>query len=233
MKKIMLILCSFLLITSSFLTGCSTESKASGEYQFKKGMEGWKGEYVDLPADQNQWDIYELEIKHDKIPIEGKDLYGIRMQGHNRSDDLFMFIYKDFSRLEPNTDYDVDISFDIATNVPKGASGIGGSPGVSVFVKTGASTIMPEPVEDNLGNLRLNIDKNNQSKSGKDLEVVGDLEKPSNDQSDKFELKSYNLKKSVKTDEDGKAWVVIGTDSGYEGLTVYYITNVKVNFTRQ
>ena len=72
--------------------------------------------------------------------LEGNGLY---IQGHNRSDDLFMFFKKQVGGLKTDAAYTVVLSLDLATNVPTGSFGIGGSPGESVFVKAGASTAEP------------------------------------------------------------------------------------------
>ncbi len=45
-------------------------------------------------------------------------------------------------------------------------SGIGGSPGESVYVKAGATTEEPLIIEDSDGWLRMNIDKGNQAGEG-------------------------------------------------------------------
>ena len=60
------------------------------------------------------------------------------------------------------------MSIDLATNVPAGLVGIGGSPGESVFVKAGASTVEPLAEEDGSRYLRMNIDKGNQANGGED-----------------------------------------------------------------
>lgn len=233
MKKGINLLLVLSLTLVLLVPGCTaTETKASGTYSFDDDMEGWIGGFADLPSDKSQWDIYELEIEHDTIPIEGKKDSGIKLKGNNRSDDLFMYIYKELTGLEPNTEYDVKISFDIATNEPAGGFGAGGAPGESVFVKAGAVDRQPDVIEDSNGYLRLNLDKANQSQSGKEVIKVGDLTK-TNSTDDSYEYKMFKLDTKVKTDSDGRAWIIIGTDSGYEGLTTYYVNNVSVEFTKE
>ena len=58
------------------------------------------------------------------------------------------------------------MSLSLATNVPTATFGIGGSPGESVFVKAGASTVEPLTEEDRNRHLRMNIDKGNQANGG-------------------------------------------------------------------
>lgn len=127
----------------------------------------------------NNEDFYELKFKHANIPVEGKNDKGLFLQDNNHSDDLFMYITRKFYKnlgLIPNTTYKVDLSFDMATNVPGEMMGIGGSPGSSVYVKAGAVNAEPKP-EDKNRYLRMNIDKANQSQSGKNMIVLDDITK--------------------------------------------------------
>ena len=66
----------------------------------------------------------------------------------------------------------------LATNVAESLVGIGGSPGESVFVKAGASTVEPVTPEDDAGYFRMNIDKGNQSNGGESMVVVGHVAHP-------------------------------------------------------
>ena len=45
--------------------------------------------------------------------------------------------------------------------------------------------------------------------------------------------KNTNKPISVKTDAQGACWIVLGTDSAYEGLTRLYYDKVGVVFTPQ
>ena len=77
-----------------------------------------------------------------------------------------------------DTTYTVTVSLDVGTNVPAGSFGIGGSPGESVYVKAGASTVEPTVAQDSGGWLRINIDKGNQASEGADMINLGNVAKP-------------------------------------------------------
>ena len=111
-------------------------------FEFESDAEGWTVEFADLPVEYDQT-IFELDYGHRPLP-DGLDGGGIYVQGHNRSDDLFMFLKRQVRGLRPDSTYDVSVSIDLVSNVPAGLIGIGGSPGDSVFVKAGASTAEPE-----------------------------------------------------------------------------------------
>ena len=117
---------------------------AEFSYAFGSDAEGWAVAFSDLPVDYDP-SIYELDSGHGPLP-DGLQGSGIYVQGHNRSDDLFMFLKRQVGGLVPGETYAVSVSTDLATNVPAGSVGIGASPGSSVFVKAGASApLSPTP----------------------------------------------------------------------------------------
>ena len=196
-------------------------------FDFRSGAEGWLVGFADLPVDYDQ-SIYELDHGHRPLP-DGLDGSGIYVQGHNRSDDLFMFLKRRVDGLRPNTAYDVSVSIDLAANVTAGLIGIGGAPGESVFVKAGASTVEPLAEEDEDRYLRMNIDKGNQANGGDSMVVLGNV---ANHEVEKEEyriktLDNVDLPLSVKADSEGGVWLIVGTDSGFEGLSRLYYAHIS------
>ena len=186
--------------------------------------------FADLPVDYDQ-SIYELDHEHRPLP-DGLEGSGVYVQGHNRSDDLFMFLKRRVDGLRPNTVYAVSASIDLATDVPAGLIGIGGSPGESVFVKAGASTVEPLAEEDSNRHLRMNIDKGNQARGGESMVVLGNVAHPEvvNREYRIKTLDNTDLPLSVTTDGEGGVWMIVGTDSGFEGLTRLYYARINYNF---
>ena len=196
-------------------------------FDFKSDAEGWVVGFADLPVDYNQ-SIFELAHEHRPLP-DGLESSGIFVQGHNRSDDLFMSLKRRVDGLRPNTAYTVFVSVDLATNVPAGLFGIGGSPGESVFVKGGASTVEPVAEEDGNRYLRMNIDKGNQSRGGESMVVLGNVAHPEVATTE-FRVKTLDnidMPLSVTTDSGGSVWLIVGTDSGFEGLTKLYYARIN------
>ena len=153
--------------------------EAEFSFSFEGDAEGWTAGFADLPVDFDP-SIYELDSGHRPLP-NGLEGYGLYIQGHNRSDDLFMFFKRQVAGLKPDAEYTAVLSLDLATNVPAGLFGIGGSPGESVYVKAGASTVEPVTPEDDSGYFRMNIDKGNQSNGGESMVVVGQRRPPRRD----------------------------------------------------
>lgn len=200
-------------------------------YTFDNDDEGWIVDFADLPVDYDPA-IYELDHEWRELPDELEG-FGIYMQGHNRSDDLFMYLKREVEGLEPDTIYSAMFKLEIASNVPEGLSGVGGSPGVSVYIKAGATTVEPINIEDDDGWLRMNIDKGNQASEGEDMINIGTMANPNltADTAGQYELMtvdSAGREFEVAADETGAIWFIFGTDSGFEGLTSLYYDAISV-----
>ncbi len=228
-KLVMLILLSFAL------AGCATsyDTEYQFEFEFENDEQGWVTGFADLPADYDPM-IYELDSGWSELPsgLEGNAIF---LSGHNRSDDLFMFLKVQVEGLKPDSTYQVEFSIDLASNTPEGLMGIGGSPGESVFVKAGATTQEPEVITDDAGWLRMNIDKGNQASEGKDMINLGTLANPNIDL-DTFTGEEYALMTltsedrlfEVIPDGNGIVWLIVGTDSGFEGPTRVYYDKISI-----
>jgi len=230
---------AFLFLTATLTIGCgindSVITDQTFEFKFDSANHGWKGDFVDLPV--NAGDIYEMAYEPFKpLPTELGTGSAPFLKSQNRSDDVFMYLKKEITGLSPNTNYVVYFEVTLGTNVPANSVGIGGSPSESVYVKAGGSTIEPKGIIDSSGTeafYRLNVDKGNQSTSGANAVVIGNVAKAPGDSSDLFqEKKLTNEKKlvAVRSDANGNAWVFVGTDSAFEGLTQLYYKKVLVRF---
>ncbi|WP_068469445.1 hypothetical protein [Candidatus Protochlamydia phocaeensis] len=230
-KRFFLLAC---LIGMQIFAGLSLHSKElTFDFTFSKDYAGWVGDFADY--DVNQETFFELGWAWTNLPSElafnGLLLNkGMLLTGNNHSDDLFMFIKRRIEGLKPNTSYDLTFFVAIEDNIPPGLIGIGGSPGESVYFKVGASKVEPRKVAD--GTIyRLNVDKGNQSQGGKNAVVVGNLANPLvNPFAPLYQPKYFTneIPLRVKTDHAGRLWLFLGTDSGFEGPTTYYIAFISV-----
>jgi hypothetical protein len=226
-KKFKLVI---LILLSFALAGCATsyDTEYQFEFDFENDEQDWVTGFADLPTDYDPL-IYELDSGWGALPsdLEGNAIY---LNGHNRSDDLFMYLMVQVEGLRPDTNYQVHFSIDLASNTPEGMMGIGGSPGESVYVKAGAVDFEPEVIEAADGWLRMNIDKGNQASEGEDMINLGTLANPNIDldtfTGEEFAIMTLTSEDrlfEVISDGNGIVWLIVGTDSGFEGLTrVYY-----------
>ena len=214
------------------IAGCSSAAPDTS-FDFEDGPQGWNPAFADYPADADLG-IYELEADWRPLPenLDGNALY---IHGHNRSDDLWMQWARAIEDLEPDTEYAVSISIELATAIPEGLVGIGGSPGESVYVKAGASTNEPAAEIDIEGWWRLTADKGNQAQGGDDAVVIGTPANPNIDPEtadgatyELMTLDTSGLNLTATTDDSGTLWVFVGTDSGFEGATTLYYNTIDV-----
>ena len=210
-------------------TAAAKETTTGVGFDFNQNDGGFTPIFSDYPNEQGVEEFYELRSGHEEVPIAeaGKGLF---LSGNNHSDDLFMGYYKDLSGLVPETEYQFTVRFQLATNVENDMIGIGGAPGESVFVKCGVASKEPENSLDSLNHFCLNIDKGSQSTSGSDMIVVGNLAKEEINRPGEYEFNEIETKVIARTDEAGTAYLVIGTDSGFEGVTSFYLDDISVSW---
>lgn len=203
-------------------------STVAVSYDFASSDHGFAAGFADLPEDYDPA-LYQLQSDHRQLPANlgaGKALF---ISGANRSNDLWMSWKKKITGLVPGTLYDISMDLEFASSYAEGLVGIGGPPGEGVTVKVGASPIEPQAAADSDGWLRLNLDKGNQSNSGKDLAAVGDVAKPDDGNENYVLLHRDNraLKRTARAADDGSLWLTFGTDSGFEGTTSLYFTKLS------
>ena len=228
------------IILSVFFVGCSPQYEQTYQfsYTFDQDQEGWIAGFADLPADHDP-DFFGLDSGWSKLPsgLEGGSFY---LSGNNHSDDLFMYLQQQITGLKPETTYRVDFSIDLASNTPEGMMGIGGSPGESVFIKAGAVNRQPELVNDDIDWLRLNFDKGNQATEGEDMINLGTIANPNIDlgtftgeEYAIMNLTNQEMPFTVTSNKDGVIWVLVGSDSGFEGATTIYYDAIKIQLTQE
>src|SRR5262245_5494661 len=116
--------------------GCRSSSPSGAvtfTYDFAAGPQAWTAGFADHhPGDDA---FLELVSDYRALPAPlgpGSALY---ISGNNHTDDLFMFFAREVRGLSPRAQYRVTSEVRIATSIPKGCGGVGGSPGESVFLK--------------------------------------------------------------------------------------------------
>ena len=80
----------------------------------------------------------------------------------------------------------------------------------------------------------MNIDKGNQSTGGENAVVLGDVasSQPCGGGEPQWELKQLFSSETVDVtaDGDGRVWLLVGSDSGFESITSLYYTQVFATF---
>lgn len=225
------------LAITGILTACDNEDKLNAivkvDSAFETGADGWTPGFTDYSSETDSA-TFELKAERRRL-ASGLDTtkYGFMMQGHNHSDDMFMYLKKKVSGFVPNQTYSVVFIVTLGTQYPESGIGAGGSPGGSVYLKAGASPIEPaRKVEGKL--YTFNLDKGAQSEIGKDAVLLGNVSNGADTYVYKLVERSNADKPfTVKANAQGEIWLYVGTDSGFEGLSIFYYDRITATLTEQ
>jgi hypothetical protein len=214
------------------LWSCNQDGDVNGmkvvDSAFETTTDGWSAGFAEYGKEQDST-LFEFNSRLAALPTPlDTTKKAIRMQSHNRSDDVFMYLKKKITGLDPSRTYKVTYEIDLGTNYHNGSVGIGGSPAESVYLKAGASPNEPVTKLVN-GFYEVTIDKGQQATGGTEMPLFGNV-------SNGLDSTVYKLVKrsnaeapvSVKPNANGEIWLCVGTDSGFEGLTVLYYDRIRV-----
>lgn len=219
----------------SMITGWTSTAAigSSLQFDFTQNDGGFTPIFSDYPNSEGLEEFYEFQHSYGKVPIPGAGK-GIFISGNNHSGDLFMGYVKMLEGFVPARTYHFTVSFKLATDVESGLVGVGGSPGESVAVKCGITSTEPMATVVENGAFeyyRMSIDTGRQGNSGKDMIVVGDMAKAENNRPGEYEFKEFQAEFDVTANIRGEVFLIIGTDSGFEATTSYYLDDISVNWT--
>ncbi|OJF09664.1 hypothetical protein EDD30_4892 [Couchioplanes caeruleus] len=207
-------------------------------YSFAGTAQGWQADFADYSPEQGE-ESMELKSGIAPLPAGTEHGNGFFIQGHNRSDDLFMFFKKRLGPADgilPGQRYSVQSSVSFWSKEPTGCLGSGGSAGGSVHVKAGASTAEPRVYLDAANHYRVTLGKGQQKNGGPESAYLGNIENGQECGQAKKWTKVTRTSPShtaltVQADAQGYLWLNAGTDSGYEGLTQLYYSNITTTLT--
>lgn len=204
------------------------DSKREFNFTFENGTEGWRSYFSDYHVDGE--DFYELDFQHTNLPLPlDTTVKALMITGHNHSDDLISMIYRKFDGLEPAKTYAVTFNIDLASNTASNSFGIGGSPDIAIGA--GGLPFAPSSSIDDEGLYRPNFTSALQSKLSNDtLKMLGTI--GVGEDVHIFTMINRNNNNSpinITTNDKGEMWLLIGTDSGYEGITTLYYTSIKIS----
>ncbi len=221
-----------LLVSSLFVVSSCRQDLVESDstvYQsnFGQSDNGWVADYADYST---VTDDIQFESRWTGLPqpLDG-NRKSILMSSINRSDDVFMFLTKKLTGMQPNRDYQLIFTVELASAYPAQSLGIGGSPGSSVYLKVGATAI--EPKKRLTGDFyEMNIDKGIQSEGGRDAVVLGNIGIEGDATAYKLITRSNtDAPFTVSANAQGELWLLVGTDSGYEGETTLYYSSIRVS----
>ncbi|NOT93872.1 hypothetical protein [Ferruginibacter sp.] len=230
MKKIVTVI----LLALSLVSCKKNNEKETKEFHFDfaQGVEGWQSFFSDYPVGSEN--SYQLEFSHSFLPAPlNGTIRAVKISGNNHSDDLLSFIVRKFENLKPNTDYSVNFNIEFASNATSNGVGIGGSPDLEIGVG-GLSYIPQNNISQ--GYYRPNFISRLQSHESNDvLKSAGRIGVSTNFPTPFMLVNRNNFSNPVllKTNNNGELWLMIGTDSGFEGTTSLYYKSIGITLKKE
>lgn len=235
------VLCGLLLPLLVF-SGCDlAESEPPGaelDFDFSASAHGWEAFFTDYPVGDSS--DMELAAGHRPLPdSSGLQGEGLFISGVNHSDDLKMLFRRQISGLKPGATYEARFHVEFATSAPSECMGIGGAPGQGVKVIVAADREKPERFAEKVGQndwYRLNIEREGDPQSWYQSRILGHIANSRSCQEPAaLEMKTLTSgagHDTVRADEEGRAWLLFGTRSGFEGKTSLFYTRLRVELRR-
>ena len=188
------------------------------------GLLDWEVFMTDYSMEQEELMEFDFGREALPAPLSGS---GLMVTGHNRSDDMFIYMRRLLTGLPSSAEFDLSFDIDLASAYPENSVGIGGSPGASVYLKAGAVAQAPLKLQDN-GFFTISIDKGNQSQGGQDMVVLGSIGTQGQlGVYERINRNNSNAPMRVRSNANGEIWIVVGIDSGFEGLTRLYYDRIR------
>lgn len=219
---------SYLIVLTTFALACSDADDGSLQifslnYDFYSGMDGWTPGFSDYPVGLTPESdtIYQWRAEYLPGP-SGPN--AVKLSCNNLNGDIFMFLKRKVEGLKPNTNFVLVFDIAMASNA---------MPGQGIVLKAGGSELEPKKIIEN-DYYRLNIDKGENLDSGETLIAFGDIGvSPSLTEYVAISRSNANSYQPllVRSNSKGEIWLVVGTDSSYEGINTVYYTSINVVFS--
>jgi hypothetical protein len=244
LRHLLIVVLIFLLVpTFSFPTlAQGTPPPVSISFDFRNGALGWEAGFADYPPATDTGGSYQLVAELRSLPPElSVNGTGFYIQGINRSDDLFMFIKRRLDSADgivAGQTYQITFNLVFASNAPSGCGGVGGPPGEGVYLKAGASPAEPIALFESsplTGWLRMNVDHGGAPQGGIAASTTGNIANGRPCDLGPYPFvsiqRTHQHTSLVNANSRGELWLLVGTDSGFEGFTPLYYQQIDVTLT--
>lgn len=220
-----------LLLSACDDSATSPRQPITYDFDLNADTSGWQSGFSDYPVGREEdiGFIGEVRYRPDTL-TNGRALYQF---GINISDDLFMYFAKRIDGLEPGVTYRASFRVEFASNHGQDcAFGVGSS----VYIKAGVSPVEPQ-VDADSGMMRINIDKGEQYNSGANALLLGDIrnDQPGCSDSSPFSTavrESGQESLTVRSDAEGRLWILLATESAFESPHELYFTRLRVQLSK-
>ncbi len=189
------------------------------EDKFETGNDDWAGDFAFYKKDQDA--AVGFALKQELLPQDLKSVFhGLKIQGNNSGDSLFIFIKKKISDLDPAKTYKVAYEVDLVTNFPDTTN----ASGRQIYFKAGASTQEPKKTLNTSNVYSVSIKNGAVAKNGTEMLLLGNTGNGIDSTAYKAITRSNaNLAVEVKPNAAGEIWLCAGFNTKYKGqLTLYF-----------
>jgi hypothetical protein len=217
-----------ILVIAFAFGGCSF--KRTLHYTFENGEEGFVAGIDNVPVDYEKWG-YNIIVTQAEIPNLHSG--GLLLSGYNMGDEMFVYAYKNIGKeasLSAGKEYDITLSFDLATKMRKEGGDIFGKiPSQSVLVKAGLMNVEPT-YEEHEGILKANFEIGYYNADSEFVKALGHIQREGSGDNSMYEYKSFTMQMTAVPDEKGNLYVLIGFHSYYIGPTWVFVDNIEIKY---
>ncbi len=205
---------------------------------FENDAEGWEALFADYP--QGLEDSLKLSFDYGSFfPSELiGDVKAIIQTGYAANSDLFMFIKKQISGLEPEKQYAVVFNIELYAQLNQEYEGDIEQENKGSFLKSGVFTdepgvILADGTGETPDTLVPDFQIGEANEAGLDMINVGKLEYTIPGATPVINFgSSVENPVNVMSDADGKVWLVLGVDTNIPVYMSIYYSNITVNYKR-
>jgi hypothetical protein len=182
------------------------------ESTFESDLEEWSGDFAYTKTGTDA--LVKFKITQAPLPETLKsELHGLKLEGHNSGDSIFLFIKKKITGLDPAKTYKVAYQINLATNFPDTLAGAGRI----IYLKAGASTTEPTSITGT-GISTVSIQNGALAKSGTQMRLLGNVANGLDSTYYKPITRSNaNVAVPVTPDVDGNIWLCVGINTTFKG----------------
>ncbi len=231
--------CTLFLMNSCMDGDDATFSEAQYDFayieKFDQGISDWIGGFADYPDSLES----ELDLKIEYKELDNvfeEDNHALVLSGKNPHEDLFYYISRKFSDLDPNSVYQLSFSYEILME----AIGKNTVDETELYFKAGGLSVKPEstldfsPVSENAAYNYLNADKGNDQVNGTDqIYYFGKIEEHLDQEKVILKGETDQISILVQTNANGEFWIIFGIDSNTPSELSFAFNTIIVFFQKQ
>lgn len=223
------------------------------QFDFETGTQGWEPIFTGIPVDKENGGDYtehvETETGHRSLPEEVDERQkALFIHGFTGSSGMGLFFKRRIEGLTPGATYQVHFEVKMATRVPSGCLGAGGGSGSTLAIAAAVATEPARTLEEGRYINTYVFEK--ATKEALDFPFSFSEEAPpvlgttingipcgeAQDRGNPFRMKRFDSGSdfwTVRADESGRVWLLVGTWSVHQGPLSYYYDEITVRFEKR